>query len=143
MESQKNESLFRKKTLERISSPEQLTDYLRVTSPGIWAVLAAAVLMLVGLFVWAMTGTLETRTDAGAIVEDKTAVVVSKEGAELEAGMPLIINSQKYMLQRTDKDDYDRTIAFAETDLPDGSYDAEVITEEIKPMEFLLKGGNE
>ena len=28
-------SVFRKKTLDRISSPEQLTDYLHVTNPGI------------------------------------------------------------------------------------------------------------
>ncbi|HAG12584.1 MAG TPA: NHLP bacteriocin system secretion protein, partial [Ruminococcus sp.] len=33
--------VFRKKSLDRISSPEQLTDYLRVTNPGIWVVLAA------------------------------------------------------------------------------------------------------
>ena len=45
--------LFRKKTMERISSPEQLTDYLRVTNPGIWAVLTAVILILVGIIAWA------------------------------------------------------------------------------------------
>lgn len=33
--------MFRKEALERISSPEQLTDYLHVTNPGVWAVLVA------------------------------------------------------------------------------------------------------
>lgn len=28
------QTVFRKKTMDRISSPEQLTDYLRVTNPG-------------------------------------------------------------------------------------------------------------
>ena len=36
-------TVFRKKTLDRISSPEQLTDYLRVTNPGIWVALVASV----------------------------------------------------------------------------------------------------
>ena len=54
------EQLFRKKTMERISSPEQLTDYLRVTNPGIWAVLIAVILILVGIIAWAAVGVLET-----------------------------------------------------------------------------------
>ena len=36
MAEQENGTLFRQKTLDRISSPEQLTDYLRITNPGIW-----------------------------------------------------------------------------------------------------------
>ena len=50
------ETVFRKKTLDRISSPEQITDYLRVTNPGIWVVLVAVILLL----------------DGGRIVEDGT-----------------------------------------------------------------------
>ena len=30
--------LFREKNLERLESPEQLNDYLRVTSPGVWMI---------------------------------------------------------------------------------------------------------
>ena len=38
-----NRTLLRKKVMARISSPEDLTSYLRVTSPGMWIVLAAVV----------------------------------------------------------------------------------------------------
>ena len=37
------QELFRKESVERVSSPEQLSDYLHVTSPAIWVVLAAEV----------------------------------------------------------------------------------------------------
>ena len=43
--------LFRKKSLERISSPEELHDYMRVTSPRLWMILAAIVVLLVGFIV--------------------------------------------------------------------------------------------
>ena len=33
------QSLFRKKAMDRISSPEDLTSYLKVTNPGVWSVL--------------------------------------------------------------------------------------------------------
>ena len=39
------QTVFRKKTLDRIASPEQLTDYLRVTNPGIWVILVAVILV--------------------------------------------------------------------------------------------------
>ena len=48
--------LFRKKSIERVSSPEQLNDYVKVSSPGIWAVLAAVLILLAGAFVWGSTG---------------------------------------------------------------------------------------
>ena len=71
MPEQKNTSVFRQKNLDRISSPEQLTDYLRVTNPGIWLVLAAVIVLLAGVFAWATVGTLETT--AGATVIGVTA----------------------------------------------------------------------
>ena len=52
-------TVFRKKALERMSSPEQLTDYLCVTNPGIWVLLAAVILLLGALFAWSAIGTLD------------------------------------------------------------------------------------
>ena len=43
-----DESIFRKKSIDRISSPEALNDYLRVTTPTFWLILAAIILLLVG-----------------------------------------------------------------------------------------------
>ena len=31
-----NREIFREKSLERVESPEQLNDYIRVASPGVW-----------------------------------------------------------------------------------------------------------
>ena len=44
-------SLFRKNSMDSISSPEQLTDYLRVTTPTVWCVMAAIILLLAGMLV--------------------------------------------------------------------------------------------
>ena len=38
---EEKKSIFRQETLDRISSPEQLSDYLRVTTPGLWVIFAA------------------------------------------------------------------------------------------------------
>ena len=39
-------SIFRKKSLERVQSPEQLNDYIKVANPGVWLVLIAVIIFL-------------------------------------------------------------------------------------------------
>jgi hypothetical protein len=73
---EEHKTLFRTKAMDRIASPDQLTEYLRVTNPGIWAVLAAVILLLAGIFAWSMVGTLETTADVTAVVEDHEARIV-------------------------------------------------------------------
>ncbi len=55
--------LFRKKSLEHISSPESLHDYMRVTSPRLWMILGAIAVLLIGLIVYAATARLENTLD--------------------------------------------------------------------------------
>ncbi len=52
-------SLFRQKSIDRINSPEQLNDYIRVATPSVWLVLAALVLLLIGMLAWGALGTVE------------------------------------------------------------------------------------
>lgn len=132
-------TLFRKKTLDRIATPEQLTDYLRVTSPGMWVILAAVILLLVGVFVWSAVGTLESSTDARAIIRDHEADVVLTGAGMLEAGMPLRVAGREFVIASVGTDDYGRRVGHAEVALPDGIYDAKVVTEELRPMDFLLE----
>ena len=46
--------IFRKKNIDRVSSPEQLNDYVRVSNPGVWMVLTAVIVLLFGICVWAV-----------------------------------------------------------------------------------------
>ena len=55
-----NSQLFRKKSVDRVSSPEQLNEYIRVANPGVWMVLAAIVILLAGVVVWGCIGHLDT-----------------------------------------------------------------------------------
>lgn len=71
--------IFRKKSLNRVSSPEQLNDYIRVTSPGIWIILAAVLMMIVGLIVWGVVDKIETKISAVAVSEGGAVVCYVKE----------------------------------------------------------------
>lgn len=122
-----------------ISSPEQLTDYLKVTTPGIWLVLAAVVLLLAGIFVWSLAGTLETRASATVTVKDGRAQVVAAQAQTLKAGMPLRIGEKEFILTSVETDAHDHLSAFAPVDLPDGSYEGQVVVESLRPIDYLLR----
>ncbi len=136
---EEGETVFRKKTLDRISSPEQLTDYLRVTNPGIWTVLAAVLLLLAGLFAWAAVGTLETSAPAKIVVESHTAQIVPTGAETVAEGMPVRIAGQEFTVASVGTDEYGRSFGIAEIALPDGIYDGVVVTEQTRPIDFLLE----
>lgn len=64
-EKQNGNSIFREKSIERVSSPEELNDYIRVTTPSVWLVLAATVLLLLGMLAWSIFGTVEVHNEDG------------------------------------------------------------------------------
>lgn len=137
--SDNDQRIFRRKTIDRISSPERLNDYLRVTNPGVWVLLAAVILLLSGIFAWSIMGTLETTADVKIIVEDHAAVVVPLGSETLTDGMPLRISGEEYRIAAASSDEYGRSVGNAEVWLPDGTYDGIVVTETVHPISFLLE----
>ncbi len=133
------QTVFRQKTIDRISSPEQLSDYLSVTNPGIWVILAAVVLLLAGLFGWAMIGTLETTAPVKVIVEEHTAQVLPLGAETMKDGMPLRVAGQEFFIASIGVDDYDRSFGVAEVTLPNGVYDGDVVVEQTRPIDFLME----
>ena len=135
------QSLFRKETMDRISSPEDLTDYLKVTNPGIWVVLVAVIVLLGGIFAWSCVGTLETTSKATVVVSGHSAIVVLKETGDLAEGMPLRVSTENVRLAAVKADQYGRSVGIAEVSLPDGTYEGTVVTEQTHPIDFLIKAG--
>ena len=68
-ENQKEKGLFRQKSIKRISSPEQLDDYIRVTTPSVWIVLIALVVLLAGMLAWSALGRVEVHNEDGSTQE--------------------------------------------------------------------------
>lgn len=47
-----NDKIFRKSSIDRVNSPEQLNDYIRVANPSVWVILLAIAVLLVGVVIW-------------------------------------------------------------------------------------------
>ena len=87
--------IFRKKSLDKINSPEVLNDYIRAANPGVWLLLAAMIILLVGCCIWGVFGYVETDIAAEAVVSGGIAVC-SAADEKLELGMPVRIEGREY-----------------------------------------------
>ena len=65
----REKSIFREKSMDKVSSPESLNDYIKVTTPSVWIVLIALVVLLLGILAWSIFGRVETHHADGSTEE--------------------------------------------------------------------------
>ena len=133
-----DQTLFRKKAMDKISSPEQLTDYLRVTSPRMWIILAAVIMVFLAVIVWGILGRMETVKDVRVIVSDGQAQIVTVDGTVIEEGMTVRIDGQEFKINGTVSDEFFRPVGLASVTLPDGSYDGTVVIDQTRAVLALF-----
>jgi hypothetical protein len=60
--------IFRKSTLDRISSPEQLNETMKVAGPGVWCMLAGLAVTFAAFIVWGLLGSIPETVDISGTV---------------------------------------------------------------------------
>ncbi len=159
--------LFRKKSLERISSPEELHDYMRVTTPRLWMLLTAIILLLAGFIVYASIANLENTMKIKVMVdnidpiEDDNGEPVKMATTSIffatlpisykdtvETNMKVRIGKEEgkvdmLAIVNSDESDGQQGLSLiismdnSSLTLPDGEYDAELVLEATTPISFL------
>lgn len=153
--------LFRKKSMEKVTSPEQLNDYIRVSNPGVWMVLIAVIVLLAGALAWGIFGHLDTTVQTGGICTDgklvcyigeadfekvKIGGAIEVDGKEYSvssvADTPVRLDESidSYLLHLTglNEDDWAYAVTAEAQDMKDGTYSASLIIERVKPLDFVL-----
>ena len=155
-----NDQLFRKKSVERVSSPEQLNDYIRVANPSVWMILAAIVILLAGVIVWGCIGHLDTTLSTAIVCENDVAVIYVKEAdaEKIAVGMTVRVGDEEYAVSEisTEPIRVDDTMSEyaihasgltagewvyavkVNGDIADGVHKAEIVIESISPISFIL-----
>lgn len=154
--------LFRKSSLDRISSPEQLTDYIKVTNPSILVILIAIVMLLISVLIWSVFGVLPDTLKVNGMLQDGTAqfYVDSSTAARLKVGMTVKIGTTSGSITHVSTlpvsydelgklytDDYTLAVikagewnysVKADIDgLQNGLYEMVITIDNIKPISFL------
>ena len=133
-------TIFRKETLDRISQPDELNAYLRVPKPMIWLLLGAVIIVLAGLLVWGLVGTVDITADGDAFVSEGQAVIMlaDNEKYHLDEGMKVIIDEKDTTITRIENNVFGKPVGYASTLESDGTYPVSVIVNSVHPIELLF-----
>lgn len=125
----------------RLSSPEQLNDYLRVTNPRIWVLLAAVILLVCGLLAWSTVATIESYATGTATADAGELVVVfddSVQAQHVQAGMMLDVGDTQAEILTVGTDSNGNVVASSHANIPDGAYDVRVGYKTTQVIKLLL-----
>lgn len=158
-----SESIFRKQSLDHIQSPDQLEDYIQVSNPRVWTVLAAIIVMLLSFLIWAVFGQIPTIIKANGIAQGGEVVFYLSESdaANLKVGTEVKIDSTALTVSTIDNtplskaeieelypNDYERhmlnlqdwniKVTVAAPQITDGFHEVQITAETIRAINFLV-----
>ena len=125
----------------RMSSPEQLNDYLKVTSPKIWVLLVAVVLLVAGLLLWSSFTTIESYATGSAHAVGGELVVTFDDPAKaskVQPGMELEVGDVDTEVLTVGVDADGNPVASAHANIPDGLYTVRVGYKTTQVLSMLL-----
>lgn len=125
----------------QLSSPEQLNDYLKVTSPKIWVLLAAVALLIAGLLLWSNFTTIESYVTGSAYAVGGELVVTFDDPAKaskVQAGMEMTVGDVKTEVLTIGTNANGGLVASAHANIPDGLYEVRVGYRTTQVLSMLL-----
>ena len=133
--------LFRKESMDRIQSPEQLNDYLRITNPSVWAILGAVIVLLAGLLIWSGFARIDSFARGTARVESGEMTVLFDDqtlAAGVEVGMNVTVGDVTSTVKSVGRGADGQVFALADSELADGVYDASVTYRQTQVIRLLF-----
>lgn len=156
--------LFRQKSLEKATNPENLDQYLTVTSPATWMIMLLLLVSLAGILCWSVFGKIHSYVNTAVLVSESEAVIYIKEDRinQIKAGQDIIINDMpsgeiespgetpvaaskdtinEYIMHLADIYEgswvYEARVKLSQ-DLAPGVYPASIVIEELSPIKFIM-----
>ncbi len=134
-------NLYREKSIKKISSPENLDEYLRVTTPSMWAVLFGTAIVLIGIFIWSAAMSIGSYTYGTALVENGKVTAVfqdNKTSRLIDNGMEMVIGDVRMPIDSIGIDADGNVIAVSMTYIPDGEYEVKACYKQTRMIDLLL-----
>lgn len=155
-----NKELFRKKNLDKLSTPDALNEYIKVASPSVWIILLTIVALLIGVIAWSYMGRISHYEGVTVYSDGNMAVCYVPENMidRVRQASDININGNNYKIgdianlpTKIHPDSVDEYVAHVMEikedswiykievvgTLPEGIYEGQVVTGSIRPMDYV------
>lgn len=137
-----SEEIFRKKILDKVKSPENLDDYIRVSNPGVWLLLISIIILLAGACVWSFFGHIDSTVETDVHAGGGTVIcyIAEENIASVEVGMTVKFDEfEADIINVCQEKSSSYTCELQSSQqIPDGIYNGWIVTESIKPLSLVL-----
>ena len=145
--------LFRQQSIDQINSQEQVKDYLRVTSPKLWMVFAAVLVLLAGFLAYMSVAEQEVTVPVRVKVENAqteggkqiqaTFEIPTADRDNYRPGMEVrfagLTGKIRYFVETEETTEVSVQADDPKAEAADGEYDAVVVIESSTPISKLLE----
>ena len=136
------EEIFRKKSLDKVNSPESLDDYIQVSNPGVWLLLISVIVLLAGACVWGIFGHIDSTVETNIHVKNGTIVcyVADEDISSIQEGMAVKFKGFEAVVMEIGQKEELGYVCVLQSDqvLPDGVYEGKIVVKSVKPLSFVL-----
>lgn len=136
------EEIFRKTSLDKVKSPENLDDYIRVSNPGVWLLLVSIIILLAGAFVWGIFGRIDSTAPAEIYAEGGKVVcfAADEDISSVHEGMTVRFEGYEAVITEIGKKEAAGYVCSLQSNqtIPDGYYEGRIIIKSIRPVFFIL-----
>ena len=135
------QTVYRRTSLERIQSPEQLNDYLRVTNPAVWVLMGAVIILLAGFIIWGSFTYIGSFVDGSGRVESGTMTILfsdEKTARNVKEGMTVKTGDTESTIRNVGYGKDGKLFATADSSLNDGVYEVQVCYRQSQIMKLLF-----
>ena len=151
--------ILSKNSNSKVSSPEELSEYIKVSNVGVWLLLGVLIVFLVSVFVWAIFGNLTTTVTANGVSDGKSIVCYVDNPSGIEVGdkakigdlegkvvavadTPVSSSSvsekyDEYTVYCLKPSDWNYEVTVECNDCGKGVVSVKVITNSVKPISFI------
>lgn len=136
------EEIFRKKSLDKAKSPDNLDDYIRVSNPSVWLLLISVIVLLVGACVWGIFGHVDSTVSSLVSVKNSEAVcyVAEEDISSVQEGMPVKYADCEAVIDKVGERQEQGYKCELEADSypDDGMYEGKIVIKRYKPISFVM-----
>lgn len=152
-------SIFRKESLDKVSSPEQLNDYIKVSNVSVWIIISAAIILIASVLVWGIVGQLDTVINVTGVAKSGTVTCYLSDVSSISIGddakigdisgeitgiaavpvsdVSLSDTYDEYTTYSLALSDWNYAVTVSVPDASDGLVTVELITDSVSPISFI------
>ena len=137
-----NEELFRKKSLDKVKSPESLDDYIQIANPGVWMIIISVIILLIGACIWGAFGHVDSIIETVVKVDDQSiSCSITKEDiSSVMVGMTVKVGDYELKISSIDQETSTgySCILTSEQHIENGFYTGKIVLKSMKPFSFIF-----